>query len=342
MNDQSYLKSIYSQILQGFTKIQLNSSIITPPSGGNFIYFKHLTPIDYSEIDLQSYDFYNIALEKGVPNREQKIESLKQEEVWPLDIEAKIESLTDTITRQKNSLKRIKIPSQIELLQKEVKKNSAEIDKLQLELEELIGYTAETYARTKINEIYVYYSCYSGSELNELLFDKEQFDELSNSQLSYIVDLYNKNMEKFGNKNIKKIAIADFFTSYFSICQDYPTEFYGKPVCQLSNFQSELFVYGIHYKSIMNKYDDIPDDALKDPDKLNDFHEMKDGAQRNAQDLGVDTSKNYSIVGANKDDYKKMGLDGDGVNLSKLAREKGQNFNMREIIEMTHGKNALK
>lgn len=342
MNDQSYLKSIYSQVLQGFTKIQLNSSIVVPPSGGSFVYFKHLTPIDYSIIDLQSYDFYNDAIKKGVPNRLEKIELLKNEEIWPNEVESRIDQLKDIVQRQKNSLKRLKIPSQIEILQKELKKNNAEINKLQLELETLIGYTAETYSRSKINEIYTYYCCYKDNDLNELLFTEEEFGDLSDGQLSHIVNLYNDNMEKFNSANLKKIAIADFFTSYFSICQDYPTEFYGKPVCQLSNFQAELFVFGIHYKSIMNRYDDIPDDVLKDPDKLSDFHEMKEGAQKNAQNLGVDTEKNYSIVGAKKEDYKKMGLDDNGINLSKLARERGKNFNMQEIIEMTHGKNALK
>jgi|SRR6056300_358812 len=331
MNDQFRLKSLYAQILQGYTYSYLNNGPLVGP-----IYFKHLTPIDHSRIDIECDTFIEKARNYNVLTREEKIATLKDEDLWPNDIESKIFELKDTTSRQKTTVKKLAIPSQIELLHKEINKNTKQLESLERELEELIGYTAESYAGTRINQTYTYHCCYSNSNLTKLKFTKKEFDELEDDALSQIVNAYNSQMSSFDDLTLKKIAIADFFTCYFSICKDSPMVFYGKSVSELSSFQSQLFVLGLYYKQIMNKYDDMPDDVMRDPEKLTEWHEIKEGIA-NRSNSGVDTSSNFSMIGANKEDYKKMGYE-DGIDLSKVARERKGNLSMRDIIELQKGK----
>jgi len=323
-----YLKSIYGEILQGYTHSYCASE-------GAHFYFKHLSPKDFSNIDLSSYNFQQKAIENGAPTRDEKISLLKEEDMWPFEDEQRTFELKDIISRQKNTIKKLKIPSQIEALQREIKKNSEELSRIEGEINELIGFTAEAYASSKINEVYIYYSCYSSPELQKLKYDKEQFDELSNHEVGKIASLYNKKMGRIDSNNIKKIAVSDFFTSVFSICKDNPMTYYGRPVVELSNFQSELFVFGLHYKHILNKHgSEIPDDIRYNPDELTNYHEMKENIANNNQNLGVDTSKNFSMVGATKEDYKKMGIDSEGISLSKIARERGRPLSMKDLMEL--------
>lgn len=331
-DEQSSLKTIYAKILAGFSQTSLN---------GEVLYFKHLTPLDHSKIDIESSHFYEKAVDSGVLTREEKIQVLKDNDSWPKESEEKIYQLQDILSRQKTNIKKLRIPSQIEALQREIKKNSAQINDLKAEIDNLIGYTAESYSFTKLNEIYTYHCCYRDESLTTPMYSREEFESLEDTEISKIISLYNTEISKLNTENIRKIAISDFFSSTFSICKDSPMIFYGKPACSLSNFQSELFVFGIIFKNIFNKYDDIPDDVMKDPDKLMEWHEMKEGTQNNQSNMGIDTSKSFSMIGANKDDYKKMGHES-GINLSKIAREKGKPLSMRDIIELEHGKGALK
>ena len=92
-------------------------------------------------------------------------------------------------------------------MHKEIKKNTEQKDNLEQELEQLIGYTAESYARSRINQTYTYHCCYSDSSLTNLKFTKEEFDELEDNEVSQIVNLYNKEMAALDDLTLKKIAI---------------------------------------------------------------------------------------------------------------------------------------
>ena len=52
--------------------------------------------------------------------------------------------------------------------------------------------------------------------------------------------VYSKNNEKFKAEVLKKIALADFFTNIFYLCEDNVFNFYGKPVIILTFYQIEI------------------------------------------------------------------------------------------------------
>ena len=120
---------------------------------------------------------------------------------------------------------------------------------------ELMGTTAEEYAQRKNNEKIIYASLYKDLECKEPYFKEEEFDGLHQEELGECIKLYNKNMENFTETWVKKVGVLPSFLNSFFLCNDDPRIFYGKPVVELTIYQTDLFSKAKYYKSILSESD---------------------------------------------------------------------------------------
>lgn len=321
------LRLIYSEILRGYSTCRINDKNV---------YLKHLNSLDNADIDVKYTYHYDYAVSKGVSTNEEKLVFLDEQDEWKKKDEEKIKNLNDTIKRSLLSRKKILLPSQRDILTKEIESREKELNTLELEKMEKLGVTAESVAQKNVNDYYIFYCLYKDQEFSQNLFTEEEYDDLTDDDLLEVINEYNRKFTLLTQDNIKKIALSSFFLNPFSICDDKPLQFYGRPVCDLTYFQIDLFIWGIRFKNIMKKQDEIPEGIMKDPDKLIEWSEAKDDTKKNAEKLDLyNEDRNVTLPGATKKDLEDLGLtDENSIDLGKEARKKGGNLSFQDIIAL--------
>ena len=163
---------------------------------------------------------------------------------------------------------------------------------------------------------------------------------LTGQELYDIIEGYNSQMGLFGSEYLKKVAVSNFFLNFYYLCEDNPYTFYGKPIVNLTYYQLELFGYGRYFKQIFSDSKTRPpEEMMDDPDQIIEWYESNKNAQKVVQRSKQDGSGGTSIVGATKDDLKRLGMSDEhssSVSLSKEAAKKGGNLNMEDIMKL-HG-----
>jgi len=120
-----------------------------------------------------------------------------------------------------------------------------------------------------------------------------------------LMDIYIEYIKQFSITNIKKIAISQFFTSYFYISED-NFNFFHKPLYTLTFNQVNLISYGSYFKSLMASIgDSITEEMRTNPEKLEEFANRKN----NAKSSGAESKNGYKmVIGATeKDDGAVLG-----------------------------------
>ena len=177
------------------------------------------------------------------------------------------------------------------------------------------------------------------NENGNRLFGEDEFQELDEEQVTEIMTIYSKNNEKFKAEVLKKIALADFFTNIFYLCEDNVFNFYGKPVINLTFYQIEIYSYGRYFKSlIQNSEDKIPDHIVEDPDKLIEWAQSSKNVKEVLEKNSGEEAGASSIMGATKEDLAKAGVDKneDVIDLSQKAKEQGGRLTMEDMMKL-HG-----
>lgn len=323
------LKVVFSEILRGYTLVQ---SFL----GG--IRIKHFTNFDSAELDIKNKLFYDKAVSQGLPTRKERVDFLLEENIWTEEKSKKILELKSFIAGLRSSKSKVFLQVHIDQLNADLKKNEAELAALTFEKEELIGFCAETYASRRINEHYMFNALLK--ENGDKLFSKENFDNLEEEKLMKLIAVYNKNTNKFQSNQLKKLAVSGCFTNLFYLTDNNAYTFFGKPLVELTFYQIELFGYGRYYKSLMENSDNKPpDEVARDPDKLVEWFDSSKSAKE-VLDKGKGEAEGgaASLVGATKEDLKRLGLDNpnETVNLAKKAAEKGGKLNMDDMMKL-HG-----
>ena len=318
-------------ILRGYSKAHIKKF-------GHF-YFSHLNLFTSEDIDEKKLEYENHAKTRGVPTEEEKLEQLKEDDLWSdarsdeiKDSQSVIKSLM--VTKTKFVLK-----ADIDNIQKQIEDEEKKLIEALNKKEELLGYTVETYAVKKINEFFIYSTSFIDKELKTKLFTEEDFEELHEQDVQSLVLEYNNVTSCFGDKNMKRIALSGFFLNSFYMCKDNPFTFYGKPVVHLSFNQNELFSLGRYFKNILSelKHDPAPE-VMDDPDKLIEMFNVSKNSEKIKEKMSE--SDATSVVGATKEDLERMGIvspheDG-AVSLSKAAAEKGGSLEMEDLMKL-HG-----
>ena len=329
--ENSGLKVIFSEILRGYTLVE-NKDF-------GKIKIKHFNNFDSAELDIKNRYFYEKARDQGLPTREQKIEYLLKEDIWDEKKNKEILNLKTMIAGLKNSKSKVFLQAHIDDINRQLEENQLKLAHLEIQKEELIGFCAENYAQRRINEHYMQKAILKDN--GEFLLSNEDFKDIQKDQLMGLISTYNKNTRKFESPNLKKISLSGFFTNLFYLCENNAYTFFGKPLVELTFYQVELFGYARYYKSLMESSESkVPDEVRQDPEKIVEWFESSKNAKEvmdKSQTAGKEGSAT-SLVGATKQDLKRLGLDNpnETISLAKKAAEKGGSLTMQDMMKI-HG-----
>jgi len=327
------LRQVYADILRG------RSNRFDVTYGKVFI--KHLTVWDTELLDERREEYFVQAEQSGLPNNKERMGMLLEEGTWTQKNEDRQKEQERFILMMGETKKKMLLKSEKDALQLDIERAEKEVDKLIAEKSQLFGLTSEIYADKKINDYYIYLTLYKDEECLGGLFTEEEFDELSDIELSRLVNIYNGASSNFSELNMKRIALSSFFLNNYHLCKDNPFIFFGKPVVDLTYHQADLFAYGRYYKHVLSEMKHPPSaDIMQDPDKLIELYEI----EKNQEERGGGkdhTGVASTIVGATKEDLEALGMtkdphDSSVVDLNEEIRKKGGTLSMEDMIKL-HG-----
>jgi hypothetical protein len=329
LNQEEY-KLLYHDILNGYSFYD---------DGKDSFYIKHFTLKDLNLINKRKIEIQNKAKKSGLLEEKTQLENLIDKDSWSKDKEEKINSIKDFIKNLNYTKSKLITSRDIEDLNLQIKENQDQLNALAKEREELLGTTLESYSNKKISEYYVYVSLYKDEFLKDKLLTNQEFEELEYEELFSLYTKYNLGLSGLNEKNIKKIALSGFFLNSFYLCEDNPYTFFGKPAVELTFIQTELFSYAKYFKGILtNSTTKAPDNILNDPEALVDWYEgSKNAAQvaRNTKSKNPGEALGTSLVGASKEDLKKIGMkDSSNISLTEEAKKKGGSLSFQDLIKL--------
>ncbi len=318
------LRQRYVEIIHGF-------SIATHQK--NNIYIKHLSTLDNLEIDFLYQENYDQAAAKGYPTEKQRLEQLEKDQLWTSGDENNIIGIRASIKSFFISKKKAFLKKDIDSINSQIAEQEKLLQEMLFKRESLIGATVEKFTRKRVDAHLIYKSFFKDIDLNTLLYTKEEFDDLEQLELGELFYIYNTIMENFSELNIKKIALSPLFQNSFSLC-DNIYEFYGKPICYLTNFQISLSAYGNYYKQVLTSENKPPDEILTDPDKLEDWFTSKSNVDQMLDKNIKDEKGAVSIMGATQEDLKNWGMDQQGVSLTEATKKAGGVLDKEQLLKL--------
>ena len=329
--EKGSLKVVFSEVLTGYT-------LVDSPSF-NKIKIKHFNNFDSAALDIKNQTFLDKAISQGLTTRKDRIDYLLKENIWTKEKNKEILMTKSAIAGLQKTKSKVFLQAHIDEANKELQKQELKLLELNAEKEDLIGFTAESYASRRINEYYMFNAVLD--EKGERLFTKEEFEDLEEELMLELISLYNKSTNKFNSKALKLISVSGFYTNLFYLCENNAYVFYGKPLVNLTFYQIELFGYGRYYKSMTENSDNKPPEEIsKSPEKLVEWFESTKNAKETLDKSGASEKEGsaVSLVGASKQDLARLGLDNpnETINLAKKAAEKGGRLSMDDLMKL-HG-----
>tara|TARA_Y100001963_G_C6729792_1_gene423270 strand:- start:198 stop:1211 length:1014 start_codon:yes stop_codon:yes gene_type:complete len=327
------LRIVYGEILRGASRLD-------SPKFGEVI-IKHLTQIDTELLDIKRTKYKKRAEEKGLPTEQERLEDLIKEGDWSKEKEKEIEVTKDFISRMEDTRAKMALKSEIRRLSQTIEEEENKLEDMLIEKKDLLGLTSDSYANKKVNDYYVYISLYKDLKFEKLLFSEKEFDEVSEDDLTAIILHFNKEVKKFAQHNLKRIAISHFFLNNFYLCDDNPFTFYGTPVVKLTYHQADLFTYGRHFKHLISEMKSpLTNEMIENPDLLTEQYNI----EQNKDSVLKDTEKSgtaSTVVGATKEDLESLGVAatqdiGETIDLNDALAQKGGTMNMEDLIKL-HG-----
>lgn len=316
------LKLLYSDLLRGYCILSYKNHIIK---------IKHFTYFDIADFDLKYNEFFEKARKEGVQTINEREQYLIEEGSWSVEKNKQIKDNHLFIAGMKETKAKLFRQAEIEEIDKTIQDIENKVKLLEEERFNLLQFTAETFAGKKITE----YQIFKSFTLDDaLFFSQDEFNNLTDQELAFIVNLYNEKFMHFNERNFKRIALSNFFLNSFYLCKDNPFIFYGKPIVQLTLFQVELFGHGVYFKHILsNSQSKPPANIMDDPDALINWNNSSKSVKeqidkgKKPEDLVGLTNKDREMLGINPthDPHKK---------LIDATRKKGQPLTAQEIMRL--------
>lgn len=328
-SDIQNAQRVYKDILNGYSFFTYRSEKI---------YVKHLSDLDHGNIQEYRKKCFDEAKSRGVQTEKEQIDSAINQKVWTRKDENRIVGLKHEISQLNETKSKLKLKSQKKNVDVSIKKYTKELDDLEEKRLDLIGITCENYSDKKTNERYLFYTCFKDKELQERLFSEEEFEYLEPHELSELVIENNKVLTELDSQSVKGIAACPFFLNNLMLSKDSPIVFFGKPIVELTNYQTELFSTGMRWKRVLETAKSSPPfvQSLSEMVKWYEQEIAAESTEGETKDIhsgarGVASS----IVGADKEELDKMAgeVNLPGVSLSEEA-EKIKKETGRKVLNM--------
>lgn len=289
---------------------------------GRPCFIRHLGYADQIGLEDKRDSFFEEAKKAGVPTDEQKSAILKKQGLWSDQKEAELAQARQTvIDLSEAKRKNANMPSLVEAYVKRIAEAETEYMKKGMERQKVFELTCESFADRSVNDYYIVSNLFIDKEMRQPLFTEEEFDWFRDEKVSEIVKDYNDAMEGCSEKNVKKLAMQGFFQKYFQLVGENITSFFGRPVCDLTNYQVDLLRFGALFRSIYQNHDigTFPKESLEDPDLLIDHATaITKGKQEMAEKGAHDP--HTTVVGMKSKDRKALGVGQNPTPMSEMFK----------------------
>ena len=236
------------------------------------------------------------------------------------------------IANQEQTKTKLIIKSQIDQINKRINTLEAELGEIYDKRNKIVGLTVEKFSEKKSSEQLIRLSLFKTKDCKENLYSEEEYDELDPSELNELLSMYGEFIHSFTSQNIKKIAASTFFMNTLFLCKNDPTRFYGKPIVELTNYQTDLFSLGLSFKSILEKGQSPSADLYNDLDRLVDWYESAAATTKLIdKNKGKDGS---TLMGATKQELSSMTEGENVVDLAAEAKKRGGTLSMKDFLEI--------
>jgi len=325
------LRILFGDVIKGFSITKYINSVV---------YLKHLSVLDNIEIEHKKQLYLSEAVSKGLPTIEEKEDFLFKEGLWKKSKDEEINKIRNLITGLKNSKSKAFRQYDIDFFKKEIDREQLNLNKILIEKNDLIGYTAEDYANKKTNEYFIFASLYKDANLIERLFSEKDYDDLSKEDVSVLTDIYNIKINNFSSLYLKKIALSPYYLNLFNICNENIFNLYGKPIVNLTYYQVEIYNYARYFKyELSESKHKPPTESYEDPDLLIEWLESAKNAEEILSKSANKNKKNQdfvaaSLVGASKEDIQKITKNENGISLQDIAKKHGGTLSMDDFIRL--------
>lgn len=314
-------RKIFAEICEGFSKTVYRDEII---------YIKHLSHLDYVYYEDIQRQFEEECRIKKLPDEKQKVEFLIKNNLWSKGKESEIEQIKDFIIRLSDTKKKQILPSAAAEYEKQIEEEQRKLKIIIDEKYSLIGMTVESYSQRMVNDYYIINNIYKDKNCSELFFNKTSFDDLDDDEVYNIISIYNETTNLFDDDKLKRLALQDFYQSYYYLANDNLKDFFGKPIINLTFNQIKLGNYSKYFKSLLESTDNskIPKDFRFDPDKLESYINTKRESDKVLDGSGGGST---SLVGATNKDLEDLGLK------DQVAKFPDKPMNTQELMKFLGG-----
>ncbi len=304
------IRTIYADICRGYSVGQFN---------GQPVYIKHFTVFDYTEIDSERDRAFDEVVQRGIKTEAAQLKWLEEKELWIKKDDQDLAIQESYLEGLRKTRSKMPYKSQIEQMNKQIGEAEVKHRELTNKRARLLGKTAEQVADQKVQYEYMRLAFFDDVALKTPTLTRETVAQLSGQEADELLLSYVDSINLFSPDNLRRIAVAPFFTNSFYLCGENVTLFYGKPVVDLTIYQTNLMSYGGYFKSLMTQTE-IPKEMANNPDKIEEFI----ARSRNMKSL-VDKAgegDRVALIGASSEDFKALGVeDGSATVRADIKRE---------------------
>lgn len=321
--DERALRRAFSHILAGKSPAQLSHPV----------WIRHQDIGLSVETDLVYEKAYQSARQNRALTEVEALEYAQKQGLWTAADELEIKSCERTILALEDNKTISFSPTEVENYKKQMKEERGRMEKKLAQKMDILGLTCETIARRRSNAYYVYLSIYKDAALSEQLYTPEQFEELDEEDLITMVVTYNMTMEPC--YHVQQIAAASFFQDRFRLTEDV-YQFYGRPICHLTDLQAQLAIWGCYFQHTFRELGDtLPLNIRNDPEKIVEWTNMR----RNFDKVLSKTPEGASVgINLSRADMKFLGVDKMADNVeSQRAKMGKRNLSAEELARIRHG-----
>lgn len=284
---------------------------------GNPLYVRHLGHSAHHSYEETQEQFRQEAISKGAMAESDRLTYLISKGLWSEEKEAEIARQRDTLTRFGEGRRSIPIPSMARRHEEQTQEHRAALNRLLGARAEAMGITAEVYSHQRLNDHYIVTNVYGDSALTRHLFDEATFEDLSDSEIQGVVDVYNAATEPCSDTNLRLLSVQDFFVSYYMLVGDSAADFFGRPISEMTYYQVRLLNNARYYRGLAENMDTsrLSPDQRHDPEAL----EQAAVTQRNQSQMAAEGR--VPNVGLTAEDRRALGQTTQFASVPKVSTD---------------------
>ncbi len=306
-----FSRRIYADICSGFSIVLYDNSTI---------YIKHLTVFDQTEIDSLREAVLERTKKRGIATEADRLVWLEKKGLWTKREDADLLSERNYLENLEKTKSKLPLKVQIDQINNQINEAQNKVNQLAGKRARLIDKTAEQVADQRVQYEYIRLSFFSDVQLTKPLFTQSDIENLDDQEIDNLLFTYIEVVNQFSANALREIVIQPFFTNQFYLCGDEIRAFFGKPIVDLTIYQTNLLSYGQYFKSIMAQ-NDIPKEFLGTPDKIEEYV-LRSRNMKTMADKMAKNADRVAIIGATPEDMKVMGVE-DGSDKIRQDMQRG-------------------